>query len=187
MQGLSCSRVRAVPSSCLLPPARALSAPQPHFCFSHLIPVSSYVTYCAKENIQRVIETDRMSITKFIRPPLLHFDQCNVTCCCRYLMGVENFQQIKQVPSPLTRSLLPPALAVPPVLTYSPARNRRRHHRMQAAPPPPLFAPCSFCDTLPAVVRRQRAADPSQQDIPVDDATSAARAVSHPSDLPCAA
>jgi len=111
MQGLSCPRVRAVPSSCLLPPARALSAPQPHFCFSHLIPVSSYVTYCAKENIQRVIETDRMSITKFIRPPLLHLDQCNVTCCCRYLMGVENFQQIKQVPSPPPCS--PPHLLYP--------------------------------------------------------------------------
>ena len=47
------------------------SLPQPSiapcaFC-SRLIPWCSYVTFCNEQNIQRVLEPDRMNITKFGR------------------------------------------------------------------------------------------------------------------------
>lgn len=76
--------------------------------------VREYVTFCNEKNIARVFEPDRGDITK-------------------YLMGVENFQQIKQL--------------------------------------------ASGDAVKEAVVRRPRATDPSQQEMPVDEASAAARAV----------
>jgi hypothetical protein len=54
-----------------------------------------YVTFCNEKNIARVFEPDRGDITKCARRVPRTIPA--VTCFCRYLMGVENFQQIKQV------------------------------------------------------------------------------------------
>ena len=84
-------------------------------------------------------------------------------------MGDEKFQQIKQVRSS------PPPLSVLPALPKlcMTARFWRRCCRRHAALSRFIFAR----DICAPVVRRQRAADPSQQDVPVDEATAGARAV----------
>ena len=60
-----------------------------------VIPTGRYVTFCNEKNIARVFEPDRGDITKCARrfSRLVYV----VTFYRRYLMGVENFQQIKQV------------------------------------------------------------------------------------------
>ena len=87
-------------------------------------------------------------------------------------MGDENFQQIKQVRS---SSPPPPPFSALPALSKlcMTARVWRRCCRRHAALSRFIFAR----DICAPVVRRQRAADPSQQDVPVDEATAGARAV----------
>jgi hypothetical protein len=136
------------------------------FC-CRLTPWDSYATFCKEQNIQRVQEPDRMDITKCCCCLLVSLHDHCLTRGRRYLMGVENFQQIKQVgPYPICviccvlmrRGSLRPAMPLSKA-SYS------------------FHALAFHTDALAAVARRQRAADPSQQDIPVDEATAAARAV----------
>jgi hypothetical protein len=83
-------------------------------------------------------------------------------------MGVENFQQIKQVDSfPL------------PVICFVLIRNNSSHPAIPLSKVSRSLCLLALHDDTgaAAVARRQRAADPSQQDVPVDEATAAARAV----------